>query len=142
MSDGVVSGEWSPWACGRTPPIPPLPGPFPRPDVTFFPGDPQAAGHSVDGIVPDRILVEWQNSAGAVHYEIEGPGKPYKNSWQYANNIPVDSMKQKQTALFDVSGAGSPVFYTVCAVNIRGRTCSAKVSTSLLAGRRTSPSGT
>ena len=135
-SSGIVSGEWSQWSCGRTPPLPPLPAAFPRPVATFLPGETGGvSGRSIDGINPDRVLLEWENAGGAAHYEIEGPGRPYKNAWSFANNVFVDSMKTKQTALFDVSGQAPPYFYTICAVNARGRRCSGRVSTTLIRGK-------
>jgi hypothetical protein len=136
VDGGIVSGEWSPWSCGRTPAAPPLPAAFPRPVATFFPGETGGvAGRSVDGLVPDRVLVEWENTGGTAHYEIQGPGRPYKNRWSSVDNVSVDSQKSKQTALFDVSGVASPYSYTVCAVNVRGRTCSARVSTERFGGK-------
>ena len=97
----------------------------------------RAASRAAPSTVSCRTACSWNGRTPEEPrtYEIEGAGKPYKNPWQYANNIPVDSKNTKQTALFDVSGSAAPYFYTVCAVNIRGRTCSARVSTSLLTGK-------
>jgi hypothetical protein len=120
-ADGVVSADWSAWACARTGSPPALPDVPRNPQATVLA---PVAGRGRPGAgEPPRMLIEWDSAGRNVGWHAlerleTGPTKKWVRTH--------DDIKSWGEFLFDLSQMPTlRIDFRLCAVNVAGSACSA-----------------
>jgi hypothetical protein len=124
---GVISGNWSGWACTHTPPPPPAPPAPQRARATFLPGN-DGSGRVGDA-TPARQLLEWSSPENGyiANFTVLRFDRTQNRWFPTEKRISASTGKVNFEVTFDLPpdavDATALMLMSVCAQNAGGTTC-------------------